>query len=305
MNYRNYKKQVKLLVEVLPIIGKETYFALHGGTAINLFHSNMPRLSVDIDLTYLPIQDREASMLGIQEALDRCKKQIETRIANTQVVFYAKEAKLFISNTEASIKVEVNLIKRGCFNPPAKRILCDKAQEEFDSFCEIPVVDDAHLFGGKICAALDRQHPRDLFDVYRLFKSNNTLSALKKGFFFYLISSNRPLKEMLFPRYKDQKSAFVNHFQGMTEEVFTYQDYENTRIQLIDSIHKLITASDKQFLLSIEKGIPDWESYDFSDFPAVKWKLQNIQKLKSLNPKKHLALCADFDAQLSRLNNNY
>lgn len=305
MNYQNYKKQVKLLVEVLPIIGKETCFALHGGTAINLFHSDMPRLSVDIDLTYLPIQGREASMLGIQKALDRSKKQIETRIANTQVDFYVKEAKLFISNTEASIKVEVNLIKRGCFNPPAKRILCDKAQEEFDAFCEIQVVDDAHLFGGKICAALDRQHPRDLFDVYRLFKSNNTLSALKKGFFFYLISSNRPLKEMLFPIYKDQKSAFVNHFQGMTEEVFTYQDYENTRIQLIDSIHKLITASDKQFLLSIEKGIPDWESYDFSDFPAVKWKLQNTQKLKNQNPTKHLALCADFDAQLSRLNNNY
>lgn len=305
MNYQNYKKQVELLLAILPIIGKETCFALHGGTAINLFHSNMPRLSVDIDLTYLPIQDRESSMLGIQEALGHCKNQIEMRIANAQVVFYAKEAKLFISNKEASIKVEVNLIKRGCFNPPTKRILCDKAQEEFDAFCEIQVVDDAHLFGGKICAAIDRQHPRDLFDMNRFFKSNNALSEIKKGFFFYLISSNRPLRELLFPLYKDQKSAFENQFQGMTEEVFTYQDYENTRIQLIDSIHKLITASDKQFLLSIEKGTPNWVSYNFSDFPAVKWKLQNIQQLKNQNPAKHLALCADFDAHLSKLNNNF
>jgi len=284
MNYRNYKKQVKLLVDILPIIGKETCFALHGGTAINLFRSNMPRLSVDIDLTYLPIQDRESSMQGIQEALNHCKKQIERSIANTQVLFYTKEAKLFISNKEASIKVEVNLIKRGCFNLPTKRILCDKAQEEFDSFCEIPVVDDAHLFGGKIC---------------------NAHTDLKKGFFFYLISSNRPLKEMLFPLYTDQKSTFEKQFQGMTEEGFTYQDYENTRIQLRDYVHKLITASDKQFLLSVEKGTPNWESYDFGDFPAVKWKLQNIQKLKNQNPTKHFDLCAGFDAQLSKLNNNY
>jgi len=305
MNYRNYKKQVKLLVDILPIIGKETCFALHGGTAINLFRSNMPRLSVDIDLTYLPIQDRESSMQGIQEALNHCKKQIERSIANTQVLFYTKEAKLFISNKEASIKVEVNLIKRGCFNLPTKRILYDKAQEEFDSFCEIPVVDDAHLFGGKICAALYRQHPRDLFDMYRFFKSNNAHTELKKGFFFYLISSNRPLKEMLFPLYTDQKSTFEKQFQGMTEEGFTYQDYENTRIQLRDYVHKLITASDKQFLLSVEKGTPNWESYDFGDFPAVKWKLQNIQKLKNQNPTKHFDLCAGFDAQLSKLNNNY
>lgn len=52
-----YKDQVKLLLDVLPLVSKGQCFALHGGTAINLFIRNMPRLSVDIDITYLPIED--------------------------------------------------------------------------------------------------------------------------------------------------------------------------------------------------------------------------------------------------------
>lgn len=60
-----YKKQVELLLKTLPEVAKETCFALHGGTAINLFIRNMPRLSVDIDLTYLPIEGYETSRTNI------------------------------------------------------------------------------------------------------------------------------------------------------------------------------------------------------------------------------------------------
>ena len=65
MSTRNYKKQVHLLLSVLPMVAKENCFALHGGTAINLFLNNMPRLSVDIDLTYLPVENRDTSMDNI------------------------------------------------------------------------------------------------------------------------------------------------------------------------------------------------------------------------------------------------
>lgn len=59
---QKYKRQVNLLLKVLPEVSKESNVALHGGTAINLFVRNMPRLSVDIDLTYIPIESRKISL---------------------------------------------------------------------------------------------------------------------------------------------------------------------------------------------------------------------------------------------------
>lgn len=76
MNTRKYEKQVHLLLSVLPLVAKEKCFALHGGTAINLFHHNMPRLSVDIDLTYLPVEDRDTSIAHINKSLHRISQQI-------------------------------------------------------------------------------------------------------------------------------------------------------------------------------------------------------------------------------------
>lgn len=132
-----------------------------------------------------------------------------------------QEVKLIISNSEATIKVEVNTIKQGCYSVPKIKVLCEKAQTTFDAFCAMQVVDEAHLFGGKICAALDRQHPRDLFDIQHLFKVMDFDVVLKKGFLFYLVSSNRPIVELLFPIWKDQKTALQNQFIGMTNEPFS------------------------------------------------------------------------------------
>jgi len=110
---------------------------------------------------------------------------------------------------------------------------------------------------------------------------------MKKGFLFYLVSSGRPVHEMLFPNQIDQKKAFKNQFDGMTKEQFSYTDYENTRKLLIEKIHTSLTDADKHFMLKFEQGIPDWSLYDFSIFPAVQWKLLNIRKLKAKNPVKH------------------
>jgi predicted nucleotidyltransferase component of viral defense system len=57
-----YRKQVQLLVRVLPLVDVETCFALKGGTAINLFYRELPRLSVDIDLLYIPRDDRDTAL---------------------------------------------------------------------------------------------------------------------------------------------------------------------------------------------------------------------------------------------------
>ena len=75
-----YKKQVDLLLHVLPYVAKEKIFALKGGTAINLFIRKMPRLSVDIDLTYLPIDSRTVALQNIQNGLNRIKADIENNV---------------------------------------------------------------------------------------------------------------------------------------------------------------------------------------------------------------------------------
>src|SRR5690554_1472518 len=166
----HYKRQAALLLDVIPEIEKEKCFALHGGTAINLFVRNMPRLSVDIDLTYLPVEDRDTTYENIGLSLDKIKKNIEERIPNTRVNHQKELLKLQISNNEAQIKIEVNQGMRGVIGQVEKRVLCGVAQEEFDVFCTINVVSLGQLYGGKICAALDRQHPRDLFDVNLLLE---------------------------------------------------------------------------------------------------------------------------------------
>jgi len=160
-----YKKQVSLLLTVLPEVSKEECFALHGGTAINLFIRDMPRLSVDIDLTYLPIEDRQTSLFNISIALEKVNKRIHTILPKATIVHQKEVSKLQMANDGVQIKIEVNQTNRGVIVEPSKLILCDKAQEMFDAFCAIHVVQKGQLFGGKICAALDRQHPRDIFDV--------------------------------------------------------------------------------------------------------------------------------------------
>ena len=287
MKARDYEKQVILLLSVLPVVANETCFALHGGTAINMFYSPLPRLSVDIDLTYLPVDNRVNSMIEFNAALKRIATRVEKTLPGTKVQHRHSDAKLLISNSVASIMVEVNTVKRGCFSAPEIKTLCDKAQQYFGVFCEMTVVNKAHLFGGKIWAALDRQHPRDLFDIRQILKTHIFDNELKKGFIFYLLSSARPLSEMLFPNLTDQRQAFENQFIGMTKQQFNYADYETTRLIMIEKIHSLLTFEDKQFLVQFEQGVPDWRHYDFSSFPAVQWKLLNINQLKAQNPAKY------------------
>jgi len=285
----NYKTQVSLLLSILPEVGKEDCFALHGGTAINLFVRDMPRLSVDIDLTYIPVKDRATSFSNISQALLRIKATVEAIIPNTQITHREKELKLLIATKQAQIKLEVSQVMRGNIAPASEMALCEKAQNEFDAFCSIPVITIGQLYGGKICAALDRQHPRDLFDVKHLLENEGFANEIKTGFLFCLLGNKRPINEMLYPNLLDQRAAMANQFDGMSDEPFTYKDFEATRNLLVQTIHENLTDVDKQFLLSFESGTPDWSLYNFENYPAVQWKLQNLQKLKETNAEKHSA----------------
>jgi len=284
-----YRNQVALLLRILPVIAREKDFALHGGTAINLFYHNMPRLSVDIDLTYIPFGNRTTDLALIRSKLLSIGERLRKTIPNIRVkapVEVDDELKLFCSIPEAAVKVEVNTINRGIAGVPVLRSLCHGAQELFDSFCEIQVVPDAQLFGGKIVAALDRQHPRDLFDLKKMFESTGYTENIHQGFLFCLLSSKRPIHEILKPSPINQSSALENHFTGMTDEKFTYDMFESTRSQLIKSIYSRLTLKDKKLLMSFVNGNPVWPNTDYSVYPGVRWKLLNINKLKKADNKK-------------------
>lgn len=294
-----YKKQVRLLLDVLPEVAKEACFAMHGGTAINLFVRDMPRLSVDIDLTYIEIAERGETLAGINAALLRIKENIEGLRSSIRVQHKANICKLLLDEHGTTIKVEVNMVGRGLLSEAAKAQLCDKAQEEFEAFCAMPIVPLAQLYGGKLCAALDRQHPRDLFDVKLLLENEGFTDDIKRGFLFGLVSSNRPTYEMLNPHLQDQRTAFERQFEGMSTEAFSYDDYEATRLQLIETINASLNDDDKAFLLSLNRLEPDWSIYDYQAFPSVKWKLLNLEKFKKDKPDSYQQQLTELETILA------
>ena len=288
-----YKAQVDLLLQTLPYVAKETIFALKGGTAINLFVRSMPRLSVDIDLTYLPIDDRETALKNISDGLARIKFDLEQSISRISVTAASREGQDVKINCQlpgAQIKIEVNTTTRGSIHPTRLMRVNDSVESEFGRFAAIHVVSMAELYGGKICAALDRQHPRDLFDVRLLLDNEGFTDDIKDGFLVALISHMRPISEVISPMFIDQRQAFETQFSGMANIPFSYDDYEQTRIQLVDQVQSKLTNSDRQFLMSFKDGNPDWEKLSVKnarELPAVHWKLQNIERLKHDNPRKH------------------
>ena len=283
-----YKKQVALLIRIMPSVYRIKDFAVHGGTAINLFHKNMPRYSVDIDLTYIPIHEREESMKNINEHLKTLKSNIEKSIPGIKVISKYDVLKLQCTLNGATVKIEVNGTKRGLIGMTEDKMLCDKAQQEFSMACKARTVSYSQLYGGKITAALSRQHPRDLFDCR--YMEISSFDEVKEGFMLCLLGSDKPIIESLQPNSIDQTDALENQFKGMSDVEFSYSDFEKARTNLITEVNEALTEVDKDFILSFEEGMPDWDKCcagDLSNYPSVKWKLQNIIKLKKNNPQKH------------------
>lgn len=282
-----YKKQVSLLIRIMPSVYRIKNFAVHGGTAINLFHKNMPRYSVDIDLTYIPIADRNSSLRLINQKLQEVKSYIEKSIPGIIVKHKPEVWKLLCTLGDATVKIEVNGTKRGVIGTPVDMPICEKARNEFNMGCKARTVSFSQLYGGKITAALSRQHPRDLFDCK--YMEINTFEEVKDGFLLCLLGSDKPIIESLQPNAVDQLEALENQFVGMTDIPFSYSDYKEARENLIELVNGNLNKTDKEFLLSFESGTPDWNKCsagDLSAYPSVQWKLLNIEKLKESNPKK-------------------
>ena len=301
-NTKVYAAKVELLLRLMPIVMEEGMFAVHGGTAINLFLKNLPRYSVDIDLTYIPLAGRKESLEDINLHLKSISEKAKKAFKGMHIVPNYTTCKLLCEYRGKQVKVEVNQTKRGLVGGDAiPTPLSEKAQEEFGLYCEANIVSLSQLYGGKIAAALSRQHPRDLFDVKHM---DIPLADCREGLIFCLLGSDRPIYESFAPRLIDQREAMDNQFEGMTDIPFTYEEFEETRAKLISDVNNLMTEADKQFLISFERGKPEWDGYEFEyfkDYPSVKWKLVNLAKLAKQNPQKLEEEAAKLEALFSMI----
>ncbi len=281
-----YRRQVALLIRTLPLVAEEEEFALKGGTAINLFIRNMPRLSVDIDLTYLPVSPRPESLAATDVAMKRIAERVRLALPDAQVnetLLHQERTvnKLVVRSDDVLIKIEVTPVLRGCVYEPAIRPVSSVVEDVF-GFAEIRVVSFADLYGGKIVAALDRQHPRDLFDVRDLLANEGIDDTLRRAFIVYLLSHNRPMSEVVAPTRKDISSEYERGLRGMTDEPVALDELLAAREALIAEIVGNMPDEHRRFLVSFERGEPDWSLLaldDVADLPAVRWRQQNLDKL--------------------------
>ena len=298
----DYRRQVALLIRVLPFVAEQQVFALKGGTAINLFVRDLPRLSVDIDLTYLPVAGRPESLADIDAAMKRIAEHVrkglpESRVEEAALANEGAVNKLFVRDRDVQVKTEVTPVARGCVYEPERRTVSARVEEEF-GFAENQVVSFADLYAGKIVAALDRQQPRDLFDVKDLLANEGIDETLRTAFVVYMLSHNRPMAEVLAPTLKDITQDFERDFSGMTEFPVTLDDLVEAREQLLTEIVGNMPRSHKDLLVSFEAGEPDWSLIGVpqaADLPAVRWRQQNLDQL---DRERREALVDDLKAAL-------
>lgn len=278
-----YYRQVALLVRALPWVANESCFALKGGTAINLFIHDFPRLSVDIDLAWIPLESREVALPNVREALTRIAAELEaqTGIRSVLQTHNPDEMRIIVTTDDAQIKIEVSPVARGTLYPPQERDIVGAVEEEF-GFAALPVVSLPDLYGGKLCAALDRQHPRDFYDVKMLLDTQGIDRSIFNGFIVYLLSHNRPLSEVLNPRWKDITEPFQNEFSGMTFEEVSLEELKEVPERMLSTLKTHFTQQDFDFLMSFKRGEPDWNlapEPHIQNLPAVQWKLRNIGQM--------------------------
>ena len=287
MNKEQYIAQVTLLLDCLTALKDQQIFALKGGTAINFFICDLPRLSVDIDLTYLKKSHRSDAITEIGDGLRAIGQSIIER-RNRYKIKEIKSRdgllqKIVIMDGSTSIKIEPNFTIRGTLLPVVKMGIKQAVEDRFlYSVKNIPVLSEAELYAGKICAALSRQHPRDLFDIKELLDRTGISDVMRQAFVVYLVCSPRPIHELLQPNLIDLRNVYENEFENMTEKNISLESLLEAREKLIQTINNDLSANERNFLLSMKQGEPDYSLLPFQNieqFPALQWKLINIKKM--------------------------
>lgn len=304
MNKDIYFRQAKLMLQILPFAMRADCFALKGGTAINFFIRDLPRLSIDIDLAYIPVKERDESIREISNAMQGISDSIKRLSGDIKIVPKKSPDSdlwkgMIVQKDNTVVKIEPNLVIRGTVFPCEIKDLSVNAEKIFEMSLSVKTLSFSDLYGGKLCAALDRQHPRDLFDMKLLLDNEGLTDNVRKAFIVYLISHNRPIHELLEPGGVDIKHIFENEFLGMTRIDIKYEELIETKSRLIEKVKSDLTVKEKEFLLSFKSKEPDWDLFEIhgiDQLPAVRWKLLNLKKM----PKaKHLKALAKLEKILS------
>jgi len=303
---KTYADTVRLLLAVAPNVFSNDIFAMKGGTAINLFVQDMPRLSVDIDVVYLPWQiPRDEALQAINQEL----AAIATRVAPLGVqtrLIRAKDlgdTKLIVENDVGQVKVEVNVVFRGSVLPVERRPLSTRTSDLFGVEFELPILAQDELYASKLVAALDRQHPRDLFDVWQLYESGGISNGMVECFVVYLAGHNRPTHEVLFGNDKNIAGEYERAFVGMTEVDCSLEALLEARVRLRHELPGRLNAQHKQFLSGLTRAQPDWsllQCQHAAQLPALRWKLSNLETFRKRRPEDFTAQADALDAGLGQ-----
>lgn len=286
-----YLDTARLLTQVAPLVFVDDTFALKGGTAINLFVRDMPRLSVDLDLVFpdhtLP---RKQALARINNAIRQAAERLNQRGFQTHVpAADAGETKLLVRRDRIEIKIEANFVLRGTVQPVRRASLTPTARDVLMADLDIPVVSVEDVYGGKLVAALDRQHPRDLFDVMQLFVHEGITPGIRRAFVVYLASHNRPVHEVLFPFLRDIRHDYMHNFEGMTAEPVPLDALLAVRERMVRELQQGLDDTERRFLLSLVGGQPDWPLLGIAhleQLPGIRWKVDNLARLQKSNAKK-------------------
>lgn len=289
---QTYVDTARMMVQVAPLVFTDDRLALKGGTAINLFLRDMPRLSVDLDLTFTDYTvPRSAALAAINNAIRAGQERLNARGFQTLVPAQRDgiEARLLVTRGTVQVKVEINYVIRGSVNPIQRMSLTQKAKDVLLADVDLPLLSPSDIYGGKLVAALDRQHPRDLFDVLQLFANEGITRDIRRSFVVYLASHNRPIHEVLFPTEIDISREYESTFRGMTTEPVEVSELLSVRDRLLHELPRSLTPDERQFLMSLASAEPQWELLGVNHaqrLPAIKWKVQNLQKLAKENNAK-------------------
>lgn len=247
---------------------------------------------------------RDVALKAIKEELTAAKTRIERMgfVAQVRQNKTGDEAKMFVTNGISEVKVEVNFVFRGTVLPPVHTSLTAAAQALFAANIEVPILAIPELYGSKLVAAMDRQHPRDLFDVHHMFDRFGLPAEFVDCFVAYLAGHNRPVHEVLFSQLHPLAEVFASEFVGMTATPVTLEQLETTRARLFDLLPKALTPAHHAFLLSLVQAEPDWSQMPFEhlqELPAIRWKLMNLAKLKKTHPQRFMHQHDELVARLA------
>jgi predicted nucleotidyltransferase component of viral defense system len=189
---------------------------------------------------------------------------------------------LLVARENAQVKIEPNLVVRGTVFPPESRDLCDAVQQEFELVASASCLSVPDLYAGKICAALDRQNPRDLYDVMLLLEDEGITPEIRRAFVVYLASHSRPMSELLDPTPEDARHEFEQRLSGMVRSDVSFDQLRDVQERLPRLLRDALDEDETRFILSVKAGDPDWGALGIDHLhtlPAVQWKLRNIRAM--------------------------